>query len=65
MTQAELDSVVGSADRRLIRPTTSWPTVRDGVLAALIGGGSVVVVVGDDETALDRIRSTENVQAEV
>ena len=65
LTQAELDSVPGSADRRLIRPTTPWPTVRDGILAALIAGGSVVVVVGEDDLALDRIRVTENVQAEV
>ncbi len=65
LTQAELDNVAGSADRRLIRPTTPWPTVRDGILAALIGGGSLVVVVGEDDAALARIRTTENVRAEV
>ena len=67
LTQTELDAVEGllavegSARRRLLRPTTPWPTARDGILAALIGDGSVVVVVGEDEAALERIRRTENV----
>ena len=61
LTQAELTVLAGSAARRLIRPTTPWPTVRDGLLAALIGGGSIVVVVGEDDAALERIRATENV----
>ena len=60
----ELDGVDGSADRRLLRPTTPWVTARDGILAAVIGGGSVVTVVGDDEVALTRIRETENLTAE-
>ena len=34
-------------------------------MAALIGGGSVVVVVGEDEAALERIRETENIEGEV
>lgn len=62
LTQAQLDAVHGSAGRRLVRPSSPWPTVRDGLLAALVGGGSVVVVVGEDEQALQRIRVTENVQ---
>jgi uncharacterized protein (TIGR03089 family) len=62
LTQAELDALTGSPKRRLIRPTTPWPTVRDGLLAALIGGGSVVVVVGEDGAALERIRLTENIE---
>jgi len=65
LTQADLDAVDGSSARRLLRPSTPWPTVRDGVLAALVGGGSVVDVVGDDEAALERIRATENVDVEV
>lgn len=65
LTQGSLDGVVGSARRRLIRPSTPWATVRDGLLAALVGGGSVVVVVGEDEAALERIRATENVADEV
>lgn len=62
-SQAELDAVEGSSGRRLLQPTTPWATVRDGILAALVGGGSVVVVVGEDDAALARIRQTENVTA--
>lgn len=60
LTQAEIGAIEGSSRRRLLRPSTPWPAARDGILAALVGGGSLVVVVGDDETALDRIRATEN-----
>lgn len=65
LSQAEIGAVEGSTQRRLLQPSTPWPTARDGILAALVGGGSVVVVVGDDEAALDRIRATENIEAEV
>ncbi|HYI59986.1 MAG TPA: TIGR03089 family protein [Microlunatus sp.] len=65
LSQAEIDAVTGSTRRRLLRPSTPWPTVRDGVLAALVGGGSVVVAVGDDDAALRRIRVTENVEDEL
>ena len=65
LSQAEIDAVTGSTRRRLLRPSTPWSTVRDGVLAALVGGGSVVVAVGDDDAALHRIRVTENVEDEV
>lgn len=63
VSQTELDAVEGSAGRRLLRPTTPWATARDGILAALVGGGSVVTVVGDDEAALARIQETENLTA--
>ena len=63
LTQADLDACAGSAGRVLLRSSTPWPTVRDGVLAALLGGGSVVVAVGDGDAALARIRETENVVA--
>ena len=59
-SQADLDGIEGSSARRLLRPTAPWATARDGILAALVGGGSVVTVVGDDEAALARIRETEN-----
>ncbi|MFT4166090.1 MAG: TIGR03089 family protein [Microlunatus sp.] len=65
LTQAEISAVEGSSRRRLLRPSTPWPTARDGILAALVGGGSLVVVVGDDQTALDRIRATENIETDV
>lgn len=70
LTQADLAAATGTARRRLLRPSIPWPTVRDGLLAALMGGGSVVVVVdgsgdGDGNAALERIRATENVEEEV
>ncbi|HEY5981451.1 MAG TPA: TIGR03089 family protein [Microlunatus sp.] len=65
VTQAELAASRESTGRRLVRPSTPWATARDGIVAALIGGGSVVTVVGDDESALERIRDTEKVDAEV
>ena len=65
LTQAELAASRESTQRRLVRPSTPWSTARDGIVAALIGGGSVVMVVGDDEAALERIRETENIESEV
>jgi len=65
LTQGELAVARESTRRRLVRPSTPWATARDGIVAALIGGGSVVVVVGEDEAALERIRETENVDGEV
>ena len=65
LTQAELAATRESTQRRLLRPSTPWATARDGIVAALIGGGSVVVVVGEDEAALERIRETENINGEV
>ena len=64
-TQAELAVQRESTQRRLLRPSTPWATARDGVVAALIGGGSVVVAVGDDDAALERIRQTENIDDEI
>ena len=64
-TQTELAVERASTQRRLLRPSTPWATARDGVVAALIGGGSVVVAVGDDDAALERIRETENIDGEV
>ena len=65
LTQTELAVARESTQRRLLRPSTPWATARDGIVAALIGGGSVVAVVGDDESALERIRKTENIEGEV
>ncbi|HEY5785599.1 MAG TPA: TIGR03089 family protein [Microlunatus sp.] len=65
LTQAELAVARETTLRRLVRPSTPWATARDGIVAALIGGGSVVVAVGDDESALERIRETENIEGEM
>jgi uncharacterized protein (TIGR03089 family) len=64
-TQTELAVERESTQRRLLRPSTPWASARDGIVAALTGGGSVVVAVGDDDAALERIRETENIDGEV
>jgi uncharacterized protein (TIGR03089 family) len=62
LTQADLAASAVAATvpaRRLVRPTQPWPTASTGIITALVSGGSVVVVVGDDEAAIARIRTTE------
>lgn len=51
-----------SAARSLIRPQEPWETVRQALLAPVLGGGSSVIVVGDpDDDQLQRIISSERV----
>lgn len=50
LTQAGLAAVdAGPAGRRLVRPTTPWPTALAAVLRPLVAGGSSVVVDGPAE----------------
>lgn len=58
---AELAAVPGVAGRVLVRPTTPWGTLADGYLGPLLGGGSAVVVAGDDPDAVARIAAQERV----
>ena len=63
LTASEL-AEIGAADppeRRLVRPTETWPAIADGLLTPLNSGGSTVVVVGDDEDAISRIAASERV----
>jgi uncharacterized protein (TIGR03089 family) len=46
LTQADLLTEVPTDRRRLVRPSDPWTTVREGLLAPLLGGGSSVVVTG-------------------
>jgi uncharacterized protein (TIGR03089 family) len=46
LTQADLVTEVSTDQRRLVRPSDPWTTVRQGLLAPLLGGGSSVVVAG-------------------
>ena len=59
LTQADLAAVAGSDRRRLVVPTDAWTTARDGILAALTGGGSTVVVVGGSDQGRARISDQE------
>lgn len=59
LTQADLVAFEAPPQRRLVRPTDAWTTCRDGLLTALITGGSTVVVVGEEEVEVARIAATE------
>ena len=63
LSQADLVTVAGPARRRLVRAGDPWATCRDGVVTALVTGGSAVLVVGGDADQLDRIASSEHVAA--
>jgi uncharacterized protein (TIGR03089 family) len=62
LTQAELAGGPGCDQRRLTVPSDAWPTARDGLVAALIGGGSAVIVVGGSADDLERIGAAELAQ---
>jgi uncharacterized protein (TIGR03089 family) len=59
LTQADLVNVDGPPARRLVRAGDPWATSRDGVVAALVTGGSAVVVVGRDADRVARIAESE------
>jgi uncharacterized protein (TIGR03089 family) len=61
LSQVDLATVEGPALRRLVQAADPWPTCRDGIVCALVTGGSAVVAVGGDADQLDRIADTEHV----
>jgi uncharacterized protein (TIGR03089 family) len=61
LTQADLIKVDGPPARRLVRAGDPWATVRDGVVTALVTGGSAVVVVGGDTDQFARVAQSEHV----
>jgi uncharacterized protein (TIGR03089 family) len=62
LNQADLINIEGPAVRRLIRAGDPWSTVRDGVMTALVTGGSAVVVVGSGNAEqLTRLAQSERV----
>jgi uncharacterized protein (TIGR03089 family) len=63
LTQADLVDVDGPPVRRQIRAGDPWATCRDGVVTALVTGGSAVVVVGGDADQFVRIAESERVHA--
>ena len=63
LSQAELVSVDRPPMRRLVRVGEPWSTGHDGVITALVSGGSAVVVVGGNADQLARIASSEHVTA--
>jgi uncharacterized protein (TIGR03089 family) len=61
LTQAELGQVNGPPARRLVRAGAPWATCRDGIVTALVTGGSAVLVVGGDADRVTRIADSEHV----
>lgn len=59
LDQTVLATVPGSPARVLVRPTSPWETVRDALVAPLLGGGSAVVVTGGGPEDLARIAADE------
>jgi len=59
LNQADLVKVDGPPARRLVRAGDPWATCRDGIVTALVTGGSAVVVVGEDADQLARIAASE------
>lgn len=58
-----LREVTPRAERLLAtHPPSGWDTIRDLLVAPLLGGGSTVVAVSADADTLDRIRTQERVE---
>ena len=61
LSHADLSVAYPVSERVLVRPTTPLATLTAGYLAPLFGGGSAVVVLGDDEDAVSRIVTEERI----
>ena len=61
LRQADLVTVDDSPARRLVRAGDPWHTCRDGIVTALVTGGSSVVVIGGDPDQVTRIANSERV----
>ena len=60
LSHAEVADVSPIGERVLVRPTDALGTLREAVLAPLLGGGSVVIVEGEaDDVRLAEIRRAE------
>jgi len=61
LSQTDLIMVDGLPARRLVRVGDPWGACHDGVITALVTGGSAVVVVGGDADQLATIAESERV----
>ena len=62
LTQADLVAIAAPRGRWVLRPGDPWTTCRDGIIAALLSGGSVVMIAGeaaDGDAPIGRISQTE------
>ncbi len=63
VTFQQLREVSPRAERLLARdPASGWETIRDLLVAPLLGGGSTVVVIGADDATTAGIRTQERVE---
>ncbi len=63
VTFQQLSDVPPRAERLLATdPPSGWETIRDLLVAPLLGGGSTVVAIGTDEETIVRIRAQERVE---
>jgi uncharacterized protein (TIGR03089 family) len=60
-SQADLIKIHGPPARRLVRVSAPWATCRDGVVTALVTGGSAVVATRGDADQLTRIAKSERI----
>jgi uncharacterized protein (TIGR03089 family) len=63
LSQTDLMRIDGAPERRLVRAGDPWATCRDGVITALVTGGSAVLVVGGDASQVARIAGSERIGA--
>lgn len=61
LNQTDLVNLDGPSVRRLVEAGDPWTTCRDGVVTALVTGGSAVVVVGGNTDQLARIANSERI----
>jgi uncharacterized protein (TIGR03089 family) len=61
LSQADLVTFDGPPLRRLVRSANPWPTCRDGIVTALVTGGSAVIVVDGNADQLAHIAQSERV----
>lgn len=62
---AELAATPPSAERVLIRPGTDpWVTTQQALVGPVLGGGSAVIVIGGDDTAVSRVADQERARQE-
>ena len=62
LTQARVIEVDGPPARRLVEVGDPWATCRDGIVTALVTGGSAVLVVGRDANQVARIAASEHIK---
>ena len=62
VTFGDLAKITPRSDRQLfVDPAPGWQTIRELLVAPLLGDGSTVVITGADPELVERVRATERV----